>query len=64
MWGLDSLLLRENLSIVIILPFVGLDYTTSVPLLAVSLWFLLYVFSCRRSFIPVSRSLSWILLCR
>ena len=29
---------------------VGLDYTVSLPLLPIWLWFLLYTFSCRRSF--------------
>ena len=31
-----------------------LDYSTRLLLLPVSLWFLLYVFSCRRSFLEVS----------
>ena len=49
--------------IVIILPFVvhpprgmGPDYTTSPSLLPVSLWFLLYIFSRRRPFLPVFQS--------
>ena len=29
----------------------GLDYIVNSPLLPVSLWFFLYVFSCRRSFL-------------
>ena len=48
---------------IIILQFVGclsrdmgFDYISSPPLLPVSLWFLPYVFSCRRSF-PVGSSL-------
>ena len=61
-WGTQCgywtpLLLGEKLSIVIILLFVahlpggiGLEYSTSMPLLLISLWFLLYIFSCRRFF--------------
>ena len=29
----------------------GFDYIRSLPLLPILLWFLLYVFSCRRSFL-------------
>ena len=36
-------------AIVIILLFIGLDYTMTPPLLP--LWFLIYTFSCRRSFL-------------
>ena len=57
-WGLKTPhSLRRTSAIVIILPFVGLpprgvglDYTVSLPLLPVSLWFLLYIFCCRKSF--------------
>ena len=52
----------------IILPFMGhhpgglgLDYTASPPLLPVSLWFLLYIFGCRRSFLLVFGSFSLVL---
>ena len=52
--------LCRNSAIVIILPFVGclpggvgLAYTVSLPLLSVSLWFLLYIFSGRKSFLLV-----------
>ena len=38
----------------------GLDCTTSPLLLPVSLWFLFYIFSCRRSFLLVFRSFSLI----
>lgn len=51
MWDLNPLLFGENPEFVIILPFVsfspgalGLDYTMFLPLLTVSLWFLLYIF--------------------
>ena len=57
-WGSDLSLLWENLCSVIILQFVGhptgvmgLDYIVSPPVLPTPLWFLLYVFSCRRSFL-------------
>ena len=50
--------LWKTSAVVIILLFVdhapgdmGLDYTTTLSLLSVSLWFLLYVFNCRRSFL-------------
>jgi len=50
--------LGRTSAIVIVLTFavfplrvVGLDYTVPPPLLPVSLWFLLYIFSCRRSFL-------------
>ena len=73
--GLRSLtpmfLLWENLCNVIILQFVscppgdmGLDYIASLPFLLISRWFLLYVFSCRRSFLVDScLSHGW-LFCR
>ena len=58
MWGSELSLLCENLCIVIILQLVGcpprgveFDYISSLPLLPISLRFLLYVFSCRRSFL-------------
>ena len=37
---------------------VGLDYTMSPPLLPISLWFLIYIFSCGKSFMLVFRSFS------
>lgn len=59
-WDLDFSLLWDHFCNRIILQFVGhlprimgLDYITSVPLLLLS-WFLLYVFSCRRSFLEGS----------
>ena len=61
--------LGENLSaIVIILLFVGspprsmgLDYTASMPLLLILLCFLPYRIGCRRSFLLVFCSFSWII---
>ena len=51
-----------------ILPFMGhtprglgLDYTAFPPLLPVLLWFLLYIFNFRRSFLLVLRSFSSVL---
>ena len=52
--GSDPSLLGQNSAIVIILPFVGLDNTTTLPLRPNSLWFLLYIFSCSSSFLMVS----------
>ena len=56
--GLRTLTALENHCNIIILQFVGhpprvmgLDYIASLPLLPVSLWFVLYVFSYRRSFL-------------
>ena len=69
-WGAQCgaqtpLSLRGISAMVIILPFVGhlprvtgLDYTVCLPLLPLSLWFLLYIFSCRKSFLLVFRSFS------
>lgn len=37
---------------------VDLDYTSSLPLLPISLWFLPYVFGCRESFLLVFRLFS------
>ena len=58
MWGSELSLLWENLCNITILQFVGclprdmgFDYIASPPLLLVSFWFLLYVFSYRRSFL-------------
>lgn len=55
MWGLDYSLLRENICSVIILLLMrcppvglGLEYMAPLPLLLHSLWFLLYILSCRR----------------
>ena len=57
--------------IVIILLFVGLpprsmglDCTVSSPLLPIFLWFFLYIFSCRQSFLLVFRSSHPYLLCK
>ena len=57
--------LRENFCNCNYPPFVGrppkgmgLDSTLSPPLLHIFLWFLLYIFSCRRSFLLVFRSFS------
>ena len=54
--------------ILIILLFVGhsprdmgLNYAISPPLLPISLWFLFYIFSCRRSFLLVFQSFSSII---
>ena len=65
MWGSGPLLLGRTPAIVIILPFVGclpggmgLDCTVSLSLLPISLWFLLYIFSCGKSFLLVLRSFS------
>ena len=51
--------LRRTSAVITILQFLGclpgsmgLDYTVSLPLLLISLWFL-YIFSCGRSFLPV-----------
>ena len=59
--------LRRASAIVIILLFVGhlpmgvdLDYTVSLALLVILWWFLLYIFSCGKSFTLVFRSLSLI----
>ena len=56
--------LGRNSAIVIIPPLVSLDmnldYTLSLTLLPISLWFLLYIFSCRRSFLLVLWSFSWV----
>ena len=60
MWGLNHSLFARTSAVVIILPFVsclpwgvGLDHTASPSFLLVSLWFLLYIFSCRKSFLLV-----------
>ena len=54
-------------AIVIILLFkghlprgIGLDYTASLPLLPFLLWFFLYIFSCRESFLLVFESFTYI----
>ena len=39
-------------------PSVGLNFTASPPLLPTLLWFLLYIFSCRRSSLLESQSFS------
>ena len=60
-WGVvfpvQDLRLGRTSAIVILFPFVGclpgsvgLDYTMSVSLLPISLWFLLYIFSCGNLF--------------
>lgn len=60
MWGSDSLLLMENLGncnyplfVGCTLSVISCDYITSLPFLSLSLWlwFLLSIFSCRRSFL-------------
>ena len=57
MWHSDPWLLWRTSALVITLLFVGclpesigLGYTTSSPFLPVLLWFLLYIFSCEKSF--------------
>ena len=57
----DNSLLWENCHNIIIIQFVShplgdmeFDYITNLPFLPISLWFLLYAFSCRRSFLVVS----------
>lgn len=57
MWGSGTSLLEENPAVVIIFPFVGhppgeygLDYIVTLPLLPILLWFLFYIFACRKSF--------------
>ena len=56
MQGSELLLLWEDLYTVVIHQFVGcpprvmgLDFIKDLPFLPVSVWFLLYVFNCRRS---------------
>ena len=68
MWGSDLSLLWENLCNIIILQFVGhpprgygFACIVSLPLL---LWFLLYVFSCRRSFPEGFSLFQWWSFCR
>ena len=70
-WGPELSLLGENpcscdYTLVCGMPTggVGLDYTVSPPLLPVSLWFLLYIFSCEKSFLLVFRSVSSIVICK
>ena len=60
---------REPLLLLIILPFVGhlsggmgLEYTISLPLLPILLWFLLYIISYGKSFLLVFRYLSLIVV--
>ena len=42
----------------------GVDYITSLPLLHVSLWFLLHVFTCRKSFLMGSGLFHWSKFCK
>ena len=68
--GLGHLSLRRITAIVVTLLFVdclpgdvSLNYSASPFLLLDLLWLLLYVFSCRRSFLLIFRSFSLIVLC-
>ena len=67
MWVSEPSLLGENLCNCNYPPVLGsptqsmdLDSTASPPLLPILLWFLLYIFSCRRSFLLVVQSFSLI----
>lgn len=69
MWGSDPLILGENLCNCDSSPVCGspesgvsLDYTASLPLLPISLWFLRYSFCCRRFFLIVFQSFSSIVV--
>ena len=69
MWGSGCSLLEETSAIVGILLFEGrppgdLDHPVTPPLLAILLWFLLYILSCRRPFLLDLRSFSSTVPCK
>ena len=69
MRGSDRSLLEETSAIVVILLFEGhppgdLDFAVTPPLLAILLWFLLYILSCRGPFLLDLRSFSSTMPCK